>query len=104
MTPIVTSNPPETWTGLLTGDTRYLFPLSIPAVRSGPAAGVPPVLLSHYLGAGYALDFEARRLELNSEPMLRMLSFYDSATAQGQLDERPGGSDGVGATRGNSTK
>ena len=81
--PAVTSSPPETWTGLLTGDTRYLFPLSIPAVRSGPAAGVPPVLLSHYLGAGYALDFETRRLELNSEPMLRMLSFYDSATVLG---------------------
>ncbi len=87
--PVVTSNPPETWTGLLTGNTRYLFPFSIPAVRTGPAAGVPPTLLSHYLGAGYVLDFETRRLELNSEPMLRMLSFYDSATEQGQLDERP---------------
>jgi ABC-type glycerol-3-phosphate transport system substrate-binding protein len=90
---------PETWAGLLAGDTRYLLPLTIPAVRTGPAAGVPPVLLSHYLGAGYALDFETRRLELNSEPMLRVLSFYDQAQEQGQLDERPEELTGVEGAR-----
>jgi ABC-type glycerol-3-phosphate transport system substrate-binding protein len=87
--PAVTSNVPETWTGLLAGNTRYLLPLSVPAVRTGPAAGVPPALLSHYLGAEYALDSEARQLELDSEPLLRILSFYDQAVEQGQLDERP---------------
>jgi ABC-type glycerol-3-phosphate transport system substrate-binding protein len=35
------------------------------------------------------LDFETRQLVLNSEPMLRMLGFYDAAVEQGQLDERP---------------
>jgi ABC-type glycerol-3-phosphate transport system substrate-binding protein len=87
--PAVTSNAPETWAGLLAGNTRYLLPLSIPAVRTGSAAGVPPALLSHYLGAEYALDFEERQFELDSEPLLRILSFYDQAVEQGQLDERP---------------
>lgn len=87
--PGVTESAPETWTGLLTGDTRYLIPLSIPAVRSGPAAGVPPALLSHYLGGGHTLDPQTRQLSLESEPLLRMLNFYDQAEEQGQLDERP---------------
>jgi ABC-type glycerol-3-phosphate transport system substrate-binding protein len=85
------ANSSSTWAGLLAADTSYLFPLGSPppSARTGPGGGVQPVTLSHYLGGGYMLDPATRLLTLEEEPLLRVLTFYDDAEAQGRLAERP---------------
>jgi ABC-type glycerol-3-phosphate transport system substrate-binding protein len=85
------ATPPVTWSGLLAGNTQYLFPLASPLAPShaAPGEGAQPAALSHYYGAQDSPDPAARRLELSEEPLLRLLHFYDDAQAQGQLAPRP---------------
>jgi ABC-type glycerol-3-phosphate transport system substrate-binding protein len=78
---------PATWTGLLVEKTPYIFPAASPtsAARATAGGGAQPAVLSHYLGAEYALDPATRRLGLEEAPLLRQLDFYSEAQKQRQL-------------------
>lgn len=85
----VVPNPPRTWDDLLlrSSATPYLFPLGTP--QPGAIASrfrtLQCVALSHYLSAGAALNPSTRQLALEEAPLLRLLTFYKSASDAGLL-------------------
>ena len=90
------SQPPNTWTGVLAAKIPCLFPLNTPQAPSlaGAPEGVPSSFLSQYIAAGATYNPETRQLALESEPLLRVLSFYRDASDAGLLPQNIGdGSD-----------
>ncbi len=75
------SQPPSTWTGVVSQKLTYVFPIGAPQPPSaaGPTEDVQPVFISHYLSAGGALDARSRRLNLQEQPLVRVLGFYRDA-------------------------
>lgn len=88
--PAQVAEPPANWTDLLGRRTAYLFPIAPPQSGSGqgltarPAEGLSHAVLSQYLSAGATLTAD-RRLAVEGEPLLRLLSFYDEAAKAGVL-------------------
>lgn len=78
---------PSTWTGVLTEKIPYLFPAGLPQSLSvtGLTEDVQPTFLAQYLSAGGALDARTRRLTVQEQPLVRVLSFYRDATEAGLL-------------------
>jgi ABC-type glycerol-3-phosphate transport system substrate-binding protein len=81
------SQPPSTWTGILTEKLPYLFPAASP---QSPAAAslsedAPHAVISQYLSAGGTIDPKTRRLVLQEQPLLRLLNFYRDAREAGLL-------------------
>ena len=83
------TEPPSRWEELLVRRTSYLFPLAAPQpVSQGssarPAEGLSTAVLSQYLSAGATLDPD-RRLVLEPQPLLRLLTFYADASQEAVL-------------------
>ncbi len=81
-------NPPQTWDDLLrSGATPYLFPLGAPqpGANTSRFRSLQCVQLSHYLSAGATLNPTTRQLTLEETPLLRLLTFYKSASDAGML-------------------
>lgn len=81
------SAPPSTWAGVLTEKIPYLFPAGLPQSLSvtGLTEDVQPTFLAQYLSAGGVLDARTRRLTVQEQPLVRVLSFYRDATEAGLL-------------------
>ncbi|MCX7671122.1 MAG: extracellular solute-binding protein [Anaerolineae bacterium] len=81
------SAPPSTWAGVLSEKTPYLFPAGLPQSLSvtGPTEDVQPTFLAQYLSAGGVLDPRTRRLTVQEQPLMRVLSFYRDASEAGLL-------------------
>lgn len=88
--PAQVAEPPANWTDLLARRTAYLFPIAPPQVGSSqgssarPPEGLSHAVLSQYLSAGATLAAD-RRLVLEAEPLLRLLTFYAEAAKAGVL-------------------
>ena len=84
------TEPPSRWEELLTRRIAYLFPLASSQTASnqgssaGPDEGLSHAVLSQYLSAGGTLGPD-RRLVLDAQPLLRLLTFYADATKAGLL-------------------
>jgi len=85
--PNLVETPPRNWQDLLDGGTSYLFTLGGPqlGVSSHPPGSLQPIIISQYLSAGANFDPAARQLTVEAEPLLRLLTFYDSAMKSGVL-------------------
>lgn len=73
--------PPSTWVGVITQQLSYAFPagaLPAPATAS-LTEEVQPTFIAQYLSAGGVLDAKTRRLTLQEQPLVRVLSFYRDA-------------------------
>lgn len=80
--------PPQTWDELLrSGATPYLFPLGAPqpGANTSRFRNLQCVQLSHYLSAGASLNPTTRRLTLDETSLLRLLTFYKTASDAGLL-------------------
>ncbi len=78
------SQPPTTWAGVLSQKLTYVFPIGAPQPPSTLAAtgaieDVQPMFIGHYLSAGGAFDTRTRRLILQEQPLVRVLTFYRDA-------------------------
>lgn len=75
------TQPPSTWVGVITQGLLYVFPAG--PLPSPSAAGltedVQPTFIAQYLSAGGSLDPKTRRLTLQEQPLVRVLSFYRDA-------------------------
>ncbi|MCX7706897.1 MAG: extracellular solute-binding protein [Anaerolineae bacterium] len=84
----VVPNPPQTWDDLLRSSaTSYLFPLGVPqpGANTSRFRNLQCVQLSHYLSAGAGLNPSTRQLTLEETPLLRLLTFYETAADAGLL-------------------
>ncbi|MGQ9491473.1 MAG: extracellular solute-binding protein [Anaerolineae bacterium] len=82
------ATPPQTWDDLLRSSTApYLFPLGIPqpGTVTSRFQSLQYVELSHYLSAGAAINPVTRQLGLEEMPLLRLLTFYKTASGAGLL-------------------
>lgn len=75
------AQPPSTWAGVITQGLSYAFPAG--PISSPSAVGltedVQPTFIAQYLSAGGSLDPNTRRLTLQEQPLVRVLSFYRDA-------------------------
>jgi ABC-type glycerol-3-phosphate transport system substrate-binding protein len=78
---------PITWSQLLAEDIPYLFPLGVPQPNSasGPSEGLQHAILSQYYSTGPTIDSLTRAPQLELEPLIRLLEFYDEAAGAGVL-------------------
>jgi ABC-type glycerol-3-phosphate transport system substrate-binding protein len=78
--------PPATWSEVIDGRTAYLFALASPPGPGGarPAEGLSHAVIGQYLSAGATLGAD-RRLLVEAQPLLRLLTFYEEATETGVL-------------------
>jgi ABC-type glycerol-3-phosphate transport system substrate-binding protein len=78
---------PSTWATLLEAQKPYLLPTSgsQPGSAGQPTGGLLPALISHYLSAGGSYDPDKRLLQVEQEPLLRLLNFYNDAKQAGIL-------------------
>ncbi|MGE5603137.1 MAG: ABC transporter substrate-binding protein [Nitrososphaerales archaeon] len=98
--PTQVADPPVDWKGLIDRRIAYLFAMAQPQTGSPQGAGARPgeglshAVLSQYLSAGATLA-QDRRLILESQPLLRLLTFYAEAGKAGVLPPvGPGIADG----------
>lgn len=77
---------PATWADVVDRRVAYLFALASPPGSGGarPAEGLSHAVIGQYLSAGATLGAD-RRLILEAQPLLRLLSFYQDATVAGVL-------------------
>lgn len=81
---------PATWDELIERKTAYLFPLAAPQAGSSqgtsgrPAESLSHAILGQYLSAGATLGAD-RRLVLEPQPLLKLLTFYADASKNGVL-------------------
>ncbi len=77
---------PPTWEEVVDRRVAYLFALASPPGAGGarPAEGLSHAVIGQYLSAGATLGAD-RRLLLEAQPLLRLLTFYQDATAKGVL-------------------
>lgn len=81
---------PNSWAGLVSQRITYLFPLAPPQTASSqgatarPAEALSHAVLGQYLSAGATLGPD-RRLLLELQPLVRLLTFYSDASGTGVL-------------------
>jgi ABC-type glycerol-3-phosphate transport system substrate-binding protein len=77
---------PPTWSDVVDRRIAYLFALAAPPGAGGarPAEGLSHAVIGQYLSAGATLGAD-RRLLLEAQPLLRLLTFYQDASAAGVL-------------------
>jgi ABC-type glycerol-3-phosphate transport system substrate-binding protein len=77
---------PGTWADVINRRIAYLFPMAAPrgGSNAAPAEGLSHAVLGQYLSAGATLGAD-RKLLLESQPLLRLLTFYQDAVAAGVL-------------------
>ena len=77
---------PATWADVVNRRIAYLFPMAAPTGggSGAPAEGLSHAVLGQYLSAGATLGAD-RRLLLETQPLLRLLTFYQDASAAGVL-------------------
>lgn len=84
------AEPPVDWKELIARQIAYLFPIGQPQIGSPqgaaarPSEGLSHAVLSQYLSAGATLA-QDRRLVLEPQPLLRLLTFYADAAKAGVL-------------------
>jgi ABC-type glycerol-3-phosphate transport system substrate-binding protein len=78
---------PPTWAALLEAQKPYLLPTggSQPGASGQSAGGLLPALISQYLSARGNYDPETRLLQVEQEPLLRLLNFFNDAKQAGIL-------------------
>ncbi len=81
---------PDTWAKLIEAGVPYLFPMAQPQAGSPQGSGGPSVeglsqaVLAQYLSAGATLGAD-RKLMLEPQPLLKLLTFYQDASKAGVL-------------------
>jgi ABC-type glycerol-3-phosphate transport system substrate-binding protein len=77
---------PVTWSDVVDRRTAYLFALASPPGSGGarPVEGLAHAVIGQYLSTGATLAAD-RKLLLEPQPLLRLLTFYDDATEAGVL-------------------
>jgi ABC-type glycerol-3-phosphate transport system substrate-binding protein len=77
---------PATWTEVLERRIAYLFALASPPGPGGarPSEGLSHAVIAQYLSAGATLGAD-RRLLVETQPLLRLLTFHEEATKAGVL-------------------
>ncbi len=77
---------PTQWSDILTRQTAYLFPLA--SLQGGasarPSEALSRAILSQYLSAGATFGSD-RRLVLEAQPLLNLLTFYENGVKAGLL-------------------
>lgn len=79
--------PPATWSALLAARLPYLFPIAGATAGSAarPQEALPHAVISQYVSAGATYDPGHRAIQVEAQPLARLLAFYSEAARNGIL-------------------